>query len=327
MKVFVTRRLPDTILAPVHQAGITTTLWTERRDLTQAELIERCLQHDALLSIGHNALTAAFFEAVPHLKVVSLLSVGYDHVDVPAATRAGIPVGNTPDVLSDATADTAFLLLMATARKAIYHHKRIARSHWGFYDPFEDLGTDLHGKTLGIFGLGKIGFEMARRCKAVYSMNILYHNRSSNARAERELGARKVSFDELLSLSDVVSVHTALTPETRGRFDKNVFDRMKSTAIFINTARGGIHNENDLTEALRNESIWGAGLDVTNPEPMRADNPLLDLPNVTVLPHIGSATLETRKAMASRAIENLLAGLRNEPLPHAVNPEVLTGRK
>jgi phosphoglycerate dehydrogenase-like enzyme len=163
---------------------------------------------------------------------------------------------------------------------------------------------------------------MARRCKAVYSMNLLYHNRSTNARAEQELGARKVSFDELLALSDVVSVHTALTPETRGRFDKHAFDRMKSTAIFINTARGGIHNEADLTEALRNGSLWGAGLDVTNPEPMLPQNPLLEMPNVTVFPHIGSATLETRKAMTARAIRNLLAGLRGEPLPHPVNPEV-----
>ncbi len=326
MKVFITRHLPENVLAPIHEAGITTTLWTEKRDLTQAELIEHCLKHDALLSIGHNALTAAFFAAVPHLKVISLLSVGYDHVDVAAATQAGIPIGHTPDVLSDATADTAFLLLMATARKALYHHKRIAQARWGFYDPFEDLGTDLHGKTLGVFGLGKIGFEMARRCKAVYSMNILYHNRSSNARAEHELGARMVSFNDLLSQSDVVSVHTALTRETRGRFNKDAFDRMKNTAIFINTARGGIHNEADLTEALRNGSLWGAGLDVTNPEPMLPQNPLLDMPNVTIFPHIGSATLETRKAMANRAIQNLLAGIRGERLPYVVNGEVYGSR-
>lgn len=322
MKIFITRNLPDAILAPIHDAGITTTLWTEKRDLTQDELIDRCCQHDALLSIGHNALNAKFFDAASNLKVISLLSVGYDHVDVQAATKAGIPVGHTPDVLSDATADTAFLLLMATARKALYHHKRIASQQWGFYEPFEDLGVDLHGKILGVFGLGKIGFEMARRCKAVYNMNVLYHNRSNNARAEQELGAKKVSFDQLLAQSDVLSVHTALTEETRGRFNKQTFSKMKPGAIFINTARGGIHNETDLTEALRNGTLWGAGLDVTNPEPMHHKNPLLDMPNATILPHIGSATLETRKAMAERAIKNVLAGLRNEPLPHPVNPEV-----
>lgn len=322
MKVFITRALPEPIVAPLRQAGVTLNFWTEKRDLTHAELIDLCRAHDALLSIGHNALDATFFEAVSHLKVVSLLSVGYDHVDVAAATRAGIPIGHTPDVLSDATADTAFLLLMATARKALYHHKRIAQGQWGFNAPFEDLGIDLHSKTLGIFGLGKIGFEMARRCKTVYSMDILYHNRSTNARAEQELKAQKVSFDELLAQSDVVSVHTALTPETRGRFDKHAFGKMKPGAIFINTARGGIHHEEDLTEALRNGTLWGAGLDVTNPEPMRQDNALLTMPNATVFPHIGSATLETRKAMADRAIQNLLAGLNGKPLPFAVNPTV-----
>lgn len=322
MKVFITRSLPESILVPLRQAGVTPTLWTEKRDLTRAELTEHCQSYDALLSIGHNALDAEFFQAVSHLKVISLLSVGYDHVDVAAATQAGIPIGNTPDVLSDATADTAFLLLMATARKALYHHKRILNGQWGFYDPFQDLGTDLNGKTLGIFGLGKIGFEMARRCQAVYNMNVIYHNRSNNARAEKELKARKVSFDELLAQSDVLSVHTSLTPETKGRFDKAVFGRMKAGAIFINTARGGIHNETDLTEALRNGALGGAGLDVTNPEPTLPQNPLLSLPNVTVLPHIGSATLETRTAMADLAIRNLLAGLRGEHLPHVVNPDV-----
>jgi glyoxylate reductase len=322
MQVFITRVIPEAGVQLLREKGYSITIHTEKRNLLQAELIEACRNQDALLSAGFNKIDKEFLEASRHLKVISLLSVGYDNVDVPAATRLKIPIGNTPGVLSGATADTAFLLLLATSRKAFYLHKTIARGEWGFYEPTANLGVELNGKTLGIAGLGKIGYEMAKRCVAAYGMKIIYHNRQPNKEAESALNARLVSFDELLRESDVISVHTALTPETTGLFNLNAFSKMKPSAIFINAARGGIHNEADLTTALQKGMIWGAGLDVTNPEPMAPDSILLDLPNVCVLPHIGSATVETRNAMSVLAAQNIVAGLSGIRLPNLVNPEL-----
>jgi lactate dehydrogenase-like 2-hydroxyacid dehydrogenase len=322
MKIFVTRIIPDVGLQLMKDAGIEITQWTEKRNLTPRELIDHCKPVDALLSAGDNRIDKAFLTSCPHLKVISLHSVGYDKVDVSAATALKIPIGNTPGVLSDATADIAFLLILATSRKAFYLHNTIIRGGWGFFEPTANLGIEIRGKTLGIFGLGKIGFELAKCCAAAFQMKIIYHNRNRNEQAEKDLNAVWVSFDELLKQSDVLSVNTALTTETKGKFNKAVFVRMKSSAIFINTARGGIHNEPDLIEALQQKIIWGAGLDVTDPEPTHPDNPLLQMPNVAVLPHIGSATVETRNAMAVIAAKNAIAGLKGERLPFAVNPEV-----
>ena len=297
------------------------TEWTEKRAPSRDELIANCLEHDALLSAS-TKIDSVFLNACKHLKVIALLSVGYDNVDVAEAIKLGIPIGNTPGVLSAATADAAFLLMLATSRKAFYLHKKIAKGEWGFFEPTANLGIELHGKTLGVFGLGNIGLEMARRCKGAYGMKVIYHNRSRNEAAEQELGAVWVSFEELLAQSDVLTVHTALTPETKGTFNLTAFEKMKTNAIFINTARGGLHVETDLKIALEQGLIWGAGLDVTDPEPMDPKNPLLDFPNVSVLPHIGSATLETRNAMAQLAAQNIIAGLKGEQLPFPVNPEI-----
>jgi lactate dehydrogenase-like 2-hydroxyacid dehydrogenase len=318
MRVFITRKIPAAGLQLLQAAGFDVTEWTERRDQTQDELITTCQQYDALLSSGPIKIDRHFLEACCHLKVIALLSVGYDNVDVEAAKQLNIPIGNTPGVLSGATADTAFLLLLAVSRKAFFMHQEILRGNWNFWDPTANLGIELNGKTLGIMGLGKIGFELARKCVGAYNMKVIYHNRGHNEEAEKELGAVRVSFDELLQQSDVVSVHTSLTPETKELFNAAAFSKMKSSAIFINTARGGVHNEQDLTAALVNGTIWGAGLDVTNPEPMAADNPLLSMPNVVILPHIGSATVDTRNAMSVIAAKNIIAGLKGEPLPHAV---------
>lgn len=322
MRVFINRIFPQAGLEVLEQAGVTIEQWTEKRELSAAELLEKCSKADALISAGRVTVDATFLNACSHLKVVSLFAVGYDNVDIPAASALEIPIGHTPDVLSKATADVAFLLMQTTARKAFFHHKRILNRDWNFFEPTAHLGQDLQGKTLGVLGLGKIGMEMAKSCQGAFGMNILYHNRSRNEQAESLLGARLVSFDELLAQSDVLSVHANLTHETQGLFDKAAFAKMKSSAIFVNTARGGIHNEKDLLDALLAGTIWGAGLDVTNPEPMDAQHPLLDLPNVCVLPHIGSATKETRDAMAVLAAQNALAGLRGEKLPKMVNPEI-----
>ncbi|RKS26539.1 lactate dehydrogenase-like 2-hydroxyacid dehydrogenase [Flavobacterium endophyticum] len=327
MKVFITRIIPEAGLRLFREAGIEITQWEEKRELTQQELIDHCKQADALLTAGRSTINAAFLKECSHLKAVSLFAVGYDNVDVPEATRLGIPIGHTPDVLSKATADIAFLLMQNTARKAFFHHKRILNGDWNFFEPMANIGLDLQGKTLGVFGLGKIGFEMAKSCKGAFEMDILYHNRSQNAEAEEKLQAKKVSFEELLAQSDVISVHANLTEETKGLFNKETFGKMKPNAIFVNTARGAIHNEEDLLEALQQKTIWGAGLDVTNPEPMDKDNVLLSLPNVAVLPHIGSSTEETRNNMAILAAKNAIAGIRNERLPKVVNPEVYESKK
>jgi len=322
MKVFITREISQEGIKLMQNAGISFTQWTEKRELEQEELISICKNYDALISVGQDKIDKHFLNESKHLKLIAQMAVGYDNIDIPEATKLKIPIGNTPGVLSKATADTAFLLMLAVSRKALYMHKKIIKGEWGFYEPTANLGIEVDNKTLGIFGLGKIGFEMAKKCAKAFDMKIIYHNRSNNIEAEKELGAKKVTFDELLAQSDVLSVHTALTAETKNIFDYDKFSKMKSSSIFINTARGGIHNETDLIKALNEKKIWGAGLDVTNPEPMASGNPLLSMPNVAILPHIGSATEETRGAMSRLAAENIIAASKGERLPHLVNAEV-----
>jgi lactate dehydrogenase-like 2-hydroxyacid dehydrogenase len=320
MKAFITAEIHADGLQILQQAGIGYDLWPHKYTMPQEQLIEICKGYDALLSTGANNLNKTFLEQSRHLKALALHAVGYDNVDIATATALRIPVGNTPGVLSQATADTAFLLMLATSRKAFYLHKTINKGEWKFFDPIANLGMELKGKTLGIYGLGAIGFVMAEQCKAAYGMKIIYHNRHRNEKAEQSLGAEFVSFDNLLRQSDVLSVHCALTAETKHRFNLDAFRQMKPSSIFINTARGGIHVEEDLRTALGQNYIWGAGLDVTNPEPMMVGNPLLDMPNVCILPHIGSATVEARSAMSRLAAENIVAIKEGRKMPNWVNP-------
>ena len=322
MKVFITRLIPETGLKQLQDAGIEMLQWKQKRELTRQELVAFCKQCDALLSAGHNEIDSTFLNECKHLKVIALHSVGFDNVDIAEATRLKIPIGNTPGILSGATADTAFLLMLAVSRKAFYLHQKIINGEWKFFEPTANLGIELNGKTLGIYGLGKIGFEMAKRCIGAYNMKVIYNNRHPNIEAENELNAEMVSFEELLKRSDVLSVHTILSNETKGKFDQSAFGKMKPSAIFINTARGAVHNEKDLVSALQNRTIWGAGLDVTDPEPMQPGNPLLTMPNAAVTPHIGSATVNTRNAMAKMAVENVIAGLSGKQIPYPVNPEI-----
>nr|MBI1232527.1 D-glycerate dehydrogenase [Cytophagales bacterium] len=321
-KVFINKVIPEAGLRLLEAAGLDYTMWREKPVLDREQAILFCKGHDAFLSAGQSGLDADFFEQCSHLKVVALHSVGFDGVDIAAATKHGVPIGNTPNVLNRATAETALLLMLTVARKALFLHKQIQKGAWGVSQPTQDLGIDIAGKTLGVVGLGRIGTELATMCAKSWNMKIIYHNRSRNEEAERELGAEWVSFDDLLGQSDIVSVHTALTEETRGMFDLKAFKKMKSSAIFVNTARGGVHDENDLIQALQEGVIWGAGLDVTNPEPMSSESPLLNMENAVVFPHIGSSTFETRNEMARCAAENIIAGLNGERLPYPVNPEV-----
>ncbi|WP_346237680.1 2-hydroxyacid dehydrogenase [Niabella insulamsoli] len=322
MKVFITKQIPEVGVQRMEAAGHEVVVYDGEQPLSQEALIETCQRFDALVSAGFNKIDRHFLNACKHLKVVSLFSVGYDSVDLNAATQLKIPVGNTPHVLSKATADIAFLLMLNVSRKAFFNYKKILDGKWKGFEPVADLGQELYGKTLGVFGLGDIGFEMAKKCRAAFDMDIIYHNRKPNARAEAQLGARYVSFDALLAQSDVLSVHANFSDQTKGIFDKAAFAKMKPSSIFINTARGGMHDEADLKDALDAGTIWGAGLDVTNPEPMDKENPLMLMPNVCVLPHIGSATKEAREGMAMMAADNVIAALKGDRLPTIVNADI-----
>ncbi len=322
-KILLTRIYPKVASDLLEENGFLVTKWDKERPMTSKELIENSKGHDAILCTLTDTIKEQFFKECTTVKMVSQFAVGYDNIAISEATRLGIPVGYTPDAVSEPTADIAFGLMIATARKMFYLHKSILKGEWGYFKPNSDLGLTLKNKTLGIFGLGRIGIETAKLCKGAYNMDIIYHNRSRNKQAEAELGATYVDFNTLLSQSDIVSVHCALTPETKELFNKEVFSKMKSTAIFINTARGLVHNETDLIEALQKGEIWGAGLDVTNPEPMQTENPLLQMENVTVLPHVGSGTIDARDEMSRMSATNIIEFFKNRAVPYIVNPEVL----
>ena len=322
MNIFITRKICSPGLELLKEKRYKLDIWEEQREITPQELIEKCSGADALLSVGSNSIDAGFLNACRHLKVISMHSVGYDNVDIDEATRLGIPVGHVAKILSEPTADIAFLLLLAVSRQAFSNYNRIRNGEWDFFDPTKHLGINLKGRTLGIFGMGNIGYEMAKRCKLIYQMEVLYCSRTKKPLAEKQLNARRVDFEELIKESDILSLHSTLNDSTKGIFDKAAFKKMKPHSIFINTSRGAVHNEKDLIEALQKKFIWGAGLDVTNPEPMDKDNPLLTMPNVAVTPHIGSATMETRRAMSVIAAENIIAALEGKRIPYPVNPEV-----
>ncbi|WP_262148197.1 2-hydroxyacid dehydrogenase [Chryseobacterium foetidum] len=321
MKVFVNKRIPEVGMKIMKENGLDVFV-PENDNLSHEEWLKYCQESDLILNVGFHKFDKDFFEQCPNLKAIALFSVGFDHVDIKEATSRKIPVGNTPDVLSAATADTAFLLMQSVARRSSFYFERVKNGEWGDFDPLFALGQELTGKTLGIFGLGRIGFEMAKKAKYAFGMNIIYHNRNHNEEAEKELDAKYVSFDELVAQSDVLSIHANFKPEQSELFNAEVFKNMKPNAIFINTARGGFQNEHDLYEALINKEIWGAGLDVTNPEPMNKENLLLGLSTVCVLPHIGSATEEARNGMAKMAAENLVAISKGEKMPTCANEEV-----
>lgn len=322
-RILITRILPEEARQVLEENGIAVTCWTEDRDMTADELLASAQDHTGLITVGANRIDEVFLKACSHLDIISQFAVGFDNIDVAAATKLGIPIANTPHSVTHATADLAFLLMLAVSRKATFHYRRILEGHWRQFEPTAHLGIELRGKTLGIFGMGRIGTEMALRCKGAFGMNVIYHNRSRNPDAEARTAARRVSFDQLLTESDVVSVHALLSDETRGIFNAEAFRKMKSTALFINTSRGGTHDEIALSDALKRGLIWGAGLDVTNPEPMAKDNPLLFMENVVILPHIGSGTTETRDDMARTAAGNIVSWYANRTIPYCVNPEVI----
>jgi glyoxylate reductase len=320
-RVFVSRRLPAAGLDRI-TAACAAEVWPEPLPSSYEVLRQKVVDCDGLVSLLTDRIDAALLDAAPRLKVVSNYAVGFNNVDVEAATARGVCVGNTPGVLTDATADMAFCLLIAAARRLLDGCQYARDGHWKTWEPLGHLGQDLAGRTLGIVGLGRIGLALAKRCHHGWGMPVLYFDQYRNRNAEDEIDARPVDLDTLLRQSDFVSVHTDLNPTTRGLFNRETFAKMKRTAVFVNTARGPIVVEKDLIEALNNGVIFAAGLDVTDPEPPAADGPLLRTPNLIVAPHIASATVGTRDAMAEICANNLLAGLTGAPLPAWVNPEV-----
>jgi len=318
MKVLVTLNIPEVGIEMLSKEGLQVEVWREDQPISKSQLVKKCKDIQGLLVTG-NRVDKDFLNQCGHLKIISQFGAGYDNIDTVEARKLGIVVGNAPEAMSDATADIAFTLMLAASRKICYVHKSIIAGEWGFFRPRAYLGQELKGKTLGIFGMGRIGIEMAKRCRGAYGMNIIYCNRSRNLPGEQELSARKVQFDQLLEESDIVSVHCALTSETKGIFNAAAFKKMKKSALFINTSRGSVHNQKDLYDALVNGSIWGAGLDVTDPEPIRPDDPLLSLENVAITPHIGSATVEARDEMSRLAAQNIIQFYRGEKVINQVN--------
>ena len=310
-RCFVTRRLPGDALdrlAEAHDVDV----WEEDRPVDREELLRRAAEAEGLLCMLTDRVDAELLEGCPDLRAIANYAVGTDNVDVAAAAERGIPVGNTPGVLTETTADLAFALILACARGLLGAADDVRAGRWTTWSPEGWLGRDVHDATLGIVGAGDIGSAVARRAEG-FGMEVLLNGRRP--------GPGRVELGELLERSDFVSLHCPLSDETRGLIGEPELRAMQPTAYLVNTARGPIVDAAALRRALEEGWIAGAGLDVTDPEPLPADDPLLGAPNLAVLPHIGSATHATRRAMADLAVDNLIAGLAGEPMPHGVEPD------
>jgi lactate dehydrogenase-like 2-hydroxyacid dehydrogenase len=319
-RVFVARRIPDVGLEPI-LAAADAVVWPHELPPSRPELLAAVDGCVGVLTLLTERVDEEFLDrAGPGLRVISNFAVGYDNIDVRACALRGIAVGNTPGVLTETTADFAFALITAAARRIPEASRYVQAGHWHAWGPLLLLGSDLHGATIGIVGLGRIGQAVARRAKG-FGMEILYSSRAAvDPQIEAELGATYVSLPELLTRSDFVSLHVNLSADTRFLIDAAALALMKPTAILVNTARGPVIDSAALYAALKSGTIGAAALDVTDPEPIRMDDPLLELDNCLIVPHIASATRATRGRMAEMAAANLLAGIRGEPLPTPVKP-------
>jgi glyoxylate reductase len=302
-RVVVTRELPFPALDRLRAAHDVTT-WPDPEPPPPDALRELAAGADALLTMLTDRVDGALLAAAPRLRAVANLAVGTDNIDLEAAREHGVAVGSTPGVLTDATADLAIALMLAIARRLPEGEARVREGRWGSWQPAQDLGADLAGATFGVVGFGRIGRAAARRAEA-FGMRIVHTSRSGGVPLER-----------LLAEADVVSLHVPLSAATRHLIDAAALALMKPTALLVNTARGGVVDQEALRDALHARTIAGAALDVTDPEPLPADDPLLDAPNLLIVPHIGSATTGTRAKMAEMAVDNLLAALDGRPMPH-----------
>jgi len=320
-RIFVTRRIPD-IGMELMQLQADVELWQEPRPPEYSLLAQKARGVDGLLCMLTDKIDGSLMDTIgPQLKVISQVSVGIDNIDLAAATDRNIPVGNTPGVLTDTTADLAWTLLMTAARRVAESDRFVRAGKWKTWGPIDFLGLDITRATLGIIGFGRIGQAVARRAQG-FDMRVLYHSRQRRPEAEQECRAQYVDLDTLLHEADFVSLHTNLTPETHHFINEARLAAMKPTGILINTARGSVVDPKALYRALASGTIAYAALDVTDPEPIEPDDPLLTLDNIVVIPHIGSASVKTRNKMAEMAAENLIAGLKGERLPNCANPQV-----
>jgi glyoxylate reductase len=321
-RVFVTRRLPGATAAARLAERCAVDTWPDDDPPPPAELAGRSSDCDGILAMITDAVDASLLDRCSKLRVVAQMAVGYDNIDVDAATERGVLVTNTPDVLTDATADLAWALIMAAARRLSEGERAIRAGEWGPWHPSWLTGAEVTGATLGIVGPGRIGRAVAERA-AGFRMRVLYCGRH----ALPDFPGEHAEFDDLLARSDFISVHVPLTPETAHLFDADAFERMQPHAILINTARGGIVDQDALRAALSSGRIGGAALDVTTPEPLPLDDSLLAAPNLTITPHLGSATLQTRIKMAELAVDGLLAAVGGERPTHLVNPAAWERRR
>lgn len=320
-KVFVTRTVAQEAIELLSKYA-EIDAWEEEEPIPRQEFIRRIADVDGILQWGGDPIDGEAMDAAPKLRVIANVSAGYDNIDVEAATRRGIRVSNTPGVVTESTADLAFALMLAISRRLIEMARIVIKGEWREFGPMEILGHDVHGKTLGIIGMGRIGAAVAQRARG-FGMKVIYHNRH-RLPDEAELGAEYVKdIPTLLGRSDFVSIHVPLNKETRHLIGAEELSCMKPTAVFINTARGAVVDQQALYEALQRKQILAAALDVTDPEPMSPDDPLLKLENVIVTPHIGTQTLATATNMSVMGAQNLIAGLTGEPMPNCVNCHLL----
>lgn len=319
-RVVVTRRPPGSALEAIERVA-DVWLWGEDRPIPAETLHEAVAGAAGLYCMLTDTVDDGLLDAAPELRVVSTMAVGVDNIDVATCTARGIPVGHTPDVLTETTADTAFALLLTAARRLGEGRDYVRDGHWRRWEPDLLLGTDVHSSTLGIIGLGRVGRAVAGRA-AGFGMRVVYNSRTRDEAAEAELGATYRELPDLLAESDHVVVATPLTAETARLIDAEALDRMKATATLVNISRGGTVDTDALVAALRSGTIAAAGLDVTDPEPIGADHPLVGLDNCFIIPHLGSSSERTRAAMADLAADNLVAGLLGRPLPACANPSV-----
>ncbi|MFC0013710.1 MULTISPECIES: D-glycerate dehydrogenase [Allobacillus] len=317
--VYVTRKLPTEIISELTEK-YQVKMWEEEEVPVPGDvLMKEITQASAVLSMLTDTFDEEVLNMASQLKVIANLAVGYDNIDVKACESRGITVTNTPDVLTETTADLTFGLLLATARRIPESVDIIRNDQWKTWSPYMMAGSDVHQKTIGIVGMGAIGEAVAKRATG-FDMDILYHNRNRKPKAEEKLGASYASLEELLAKSDFVVSMLPLTKETKGMFDAQAFDRMKQSAFFINASRGGVVNEADLYQAIKDEKIRGAGLDVFANEPIGSNHPLAQLDRVVALPHIGSSTVDTRNRMAMLCVENIKRVLDGmEPLTPVKN--------
>lgn len=309
-KIFITRKLPEEIVQPLREKFEVNMWHGEETPMDYEDIKKEAKDVYALWTVLSDKVDRELIESLPNLKIISNLAVGFNNIDVEAAKEKGVMVTNTPGVLTETTADLTFALLLATARRITEAEQDIRAGKWKSWTPMQLTGMDVFGATLGIIGMGRIGEAVARRAKG-FNMKVLYHNRTRKLEAEQQNNFTYVELETLLQESDFVVILTPLTPETKRMIGKKELGLMKETSALINVARGGIVDEQSLYDALLNKRIWAAGLDVFETEPVPLDHPLLTLPNVTVLPHIGSASIHTRLAMMqinAKAIENVLEG-------------------